>query len=447
MTVQFLLDKMAELKDQEAVAVGSNVITYGQLLTKYHDWLEWIKTEKIQQGEVVSIKSDYSADSISLFLALTHNRNIIVPLSNDSKAHFDTFCDIAQNQYDIILGDGPLSLIRTNNQPDHELYKVLHERNQPGLVLFSSGSTGKSKAIFHDLSQLLNKFTVPRKMMRTLAFLQFDHIGGVNTLLYTLANGGTAVVPAKRTPESVCEAIDTHQVEVLPTSPTFINLLLLSGAADDADLSSLKLITYGTETMPDSTLAAITARFPETKLLQTYGLSEVGILRSKSRDSKSLWVKVGGAEFETKIIEGRLWIKSESAMLGYLNAPSPFDEEGFLDTGDQVEQDGEWIKILGRQSEIINVGGEKVYPAEVESVVLEMSGVEDAAVYSLPHAITGMIVAIEIKLDTDETLAEFKVRLRQHCTGRLQAYKIPRKITLIDNYTHNARFKRMRKRS
>ena len=107
MTVQFLLDKMAELKDQEAVAVGSNVITYGQLLTKYHDWLEWIKTEKIQQGEVVSIKSDYSADSISLFLALTHNRNIIVPLSNDSKAHFDTFCDIAQNQYDIILGDGP----------------------------------------------------------------------------------------------------------------------------------------------------------------------------------------------------------------------------------------------------------------------------------------------------------------------------------------------------
>ena len=134
-------------------------------------------------------------------------------------------------------------------------------------------------------------------------------------------------------------------------------------------------------------------------------------------------------------------------MLGYLNAPSPFDEEGFLDTGDQVEQDGEWIKILGRQSEIINVGGEKVYPAEVESVVLEMSGVEDAAVYSLPHAITGMIAAIEIKLDTDETLAEFKVRLRQHCTGRLQAYKIPRKITLIDNYTHNARFKRMRKRS
>lgn len=446
MTVQFLLDKMSEFSTQEAVAVGSNIITYGELLEKYHDWLNWIYSENIKPGEVVSIKSDYSADSISLFLALTQNRNIIVPLSNDSKAHFETFCDIAQNQYDIILSDDDSQLTKTGNQAEHPLYKVLREKDRPGLVLFSSGSTGKSKAIFHDLSQLLNKFTVPRKMMRTLAFLQFDHIGGVNTLLYTLANGGTAVVPSKRTPVSVCEALEKHRVEVLPTSPTFINLLLLSGAADHADLSSLKLITYGTETMPDSTLAAITARFPETKLLQTYGLSEVGILRSKSRDSQSLWVKVGGAEFETKIVDGRLWIKSESAMLGYLNAPSPFDQEGFLDTGDQVEQDGEWLKILGRQSEIINVGGEKVYPAEVESVVLEMPGVEDAAVYSSPHAITGMIVAIEVKLNTDETLSEFKVRLRLHCAGRLPAYKVPKRITLIDSYTHNARFKRMRKR-
>ncbi|WP_339770983.1 fatty acid--CoA ligase family protein [uncultured Paraglaciecola sp.] len=447
MTVQFLLDKMSELETQEAVAVGSNIITYGELLEKYHNWLDWIAKENIRPGEIVSIKSDYCAESISLFLALAHNRNIIVPLSNDSKAHFETFCDIAQNQYDIIVSENDTQLIRTNNQPSHPLYNVLREKDHPGLVLFSSGSTGKSKAIFHDLSQLLNKFIVPRKMMRTLAFLQFDHIGGVNTLLYTLANGGTAVVPSHRTPESVCLAIEKHKVEVLPTSPTFLNLLLLSGAADNVDLSSLKLITYGTETMPDSTLTAITTRFPQTKLLQTYGLSEVGILRSKSRDSKSLWVKVGGAEFETKIVDGRLWIKSESAMLGYLNAPSPFDEDGFLDTGDQVEQDGEWLKILGRQSEIINVGGEKVYPAEVESVVLDMPGVEDAAVYSSPHTITGMIVAIEVKLSTDETLTEFKVRLRRHCAGRLQAYKIPKKITLIDSYTHNARFKRMRKRS
>ena len=447
MTVQFLLDKMSELQEQPAVAVGDNIITYSQLLNKYHVWLNWLVQEKIQAGEVVSIKSDYSADSIALFLALAHNGNIIVPLSNDSVAHFDEFCDVAQNQYDIILNGGETQLIRTGYQPEHPLYEQLRSKKRPGLVLFSSGSTGKSKAIFHDLSLLLNKFKVPRKTMRTLVFLQFDHIGGVNTLLYTLANGGTAIVPAKRTPQDVCKAIERHQVEVLPTSPTFINLLLLSGASEQADLSSLKLITYGTETMPSSTLAAISNKFPDIKLLQTYGLSEVGILRSKSKDSKSLWVKVGGKEFQTKVVDNRLWIKSESAMLGYLNAPSPFDADGFLDTGDQVEQEGEWLKILGRKSELINVGGEKVYPAEVESVVLDMDGVEDVAVYSLAHSITGMIVAADIKITTAETLQEFKVRLRNHCAKFLQAYKIPRKITLIDNYTHNARFKRMRRKA
>lgn len=447
MSVQFLLDKMSQLGEQPAVAVGDEIISYQQLLTKYHSWQKWLLDQSIPAGAVVSIKSDYSADSISLFLALAANANIIVPLSNDSKAHFDEFCGVAQNQYDIILDAGNTQLLRTSIQPQHALYEVLRAKDRPGLVLFSSGSTGKSKAIFHDMSLLINKFTVPRQTLRTLVFLQFDHIGGINTLLYTIANGGTAVVPAKRTPQDVCKAIEKHRVEVLPTSPTFINLLLLSGACEQADLSSLKLITYGTETMPDSTLLAIANKFPNTKLQQTYGLSEVGILRSKSKDSKSLWVKVGGKEFQTKVVDNRLWIKSESAMLGYLNAPSPFDEEGFLDTGDQVEQQGEWLKILGRQSEIINVGGEKVYPAEVESVVLDMDGVEDVAVYSIPHSITGMIVAADVKLTTDETLQEFKVRLRNHCAKFLQPYKIPRKITLIDNYTHNARFKRMRRKA
>jgi acyl-CoA synthetase (AMP-forming)/AMP-acid ligase II len=199
--------------------------------------------------------------------------------------------------------------------------------------------------------------------------------------------------------------------------------------------------------MPQSTLEAMNKDFPHIRMLQTYGLSEVGILRSKSRDSDSLWVKVGGEDYQTKIVDGKLCIKSKSAMLGYLNAPSPFDEEGYMNTGDQVEQDGDWIKILGRESEVINVGGEKVYPAEVESVVLQLDGVEDVAVYSLKHPITGMTVAAEIKITTDESLSEFKVRLRKHCAALMPAVKVPSKISLIEHNTHNARFKRMRKRS
>ena len=132
----------------------------------------------------------------------------------------------------------------------------------PGLVLFSSGSTGKHKAAVHDLRALLKKFTVPRHCYRTLVFLQLDHIGGVNTLFYTLSNGGAVVVSEGRTPRQVCEAIATHRVELLPTSPTFLNLLLLSEEHQRHDLSSLKLITYGTEPMPEITLRKVHAAFP-----------------------------------------------------------------------------------------------------------------------------------------------------------------------------------------
>ena len=202
----------------------------------------------------MSIKWDYSADAIALFLALADYKAIIIPLSNDSATQFDEFSEIGQVEYEFVAVDNEYQLKRTQTKAEHNIYQQIRQRGTPGLVLFSSGSTGKSKAIVHDLEALLAKFTVPRNTMRTVLFLQFDHIGGINTLLYTLANQGMAIIPENRRPIAVCKAIETHKGEVLPTSPTFLNLLLLSGAAHECDLSSLKLVTYGTEPMPASTL-------------------------------------------------------------------------------------------------------------------------------------------------------------------------------------------------
>jgi long-chain acyl-CoA synthetase len=447
MSIEFLKEKMREAGSSDAVAIGEQCISYQILIERLNHWQAFLSHSDIPSGAVVSVKGDYSADAIALFLALADYKAIIIPLSNDSATQFDEFSEIGQVEYEFVAVTDEYQLKATQTKADHVIYQQIRQRGTPGLVLFSSGSTGKSKAIVHDLAALLAKFTVPRNTMRTVLFLQFDHIGGINTLLYTLANKGMAIIAENRRPITVCKAIETHKGEVLPTSPTFLNLLLLSGAAHECDLSSLKLVTYGTEPMPASTLEAMNKHYPHIRMLQTYGLSEVGILRSKSRDSNSLWVKVGGEDYKTKIVDGKLCIKSKSAMLGYLNAPSPFDADGYMNTGDQVEQDGEWIRILGRESEVINVGGEKVYPAEVESVVLQLDGVEDVAVYSLKHPIIGMTVAAEIKITTDESLNEFKVRLRKHCAELMPAFKVPTKITLIEGYTHNARFKRMRRKA
>ena len=108
--------------------------------------------------------------------------------------------------------------------------------------------------------------------------------------------------------------------------------------------------------MPLSTLQRLHDALPSVKLQQTYGLTETGILRSQSRDSNSLWIKVGGEGYETKIVDGRLWIRAQSAMLGYLNA-SPFDAEGYLDTGDLVKPVASGC--IGRAQPVINVGGNR----------------------------------------------------------------------------------------
>ena len=127
----------------------------------------------------------------------------------------------------------------------------------------------------------------------------------------------------------MCAAVARHRVELLPATPSFLTLLMAANAHRNHDLSSLTRITYGTEVMPQTTLDRVRAAFPGVVLQQTYGLSEVGVLRSQSREDGSLWVRIGGEGFATKVVDDILWIKSSYAMLGYINAPSPFDDALF----------------------------------------------------------------------------------------------------------------------
>jgi acyl-CoA synthetase (AMP-forming)/AMP-acid ligase II len=173
----------------------------------------------------------------------------------------------------------------------------------------------------------------------------------------------------------------------------------------------------------------------------------VGILRSQSRSSDSLWVKVGGEGFSTRILDGMLQIKAESAMLGYLNAPSPFTEDGWLITGDAVESDGDYIRILGRSTEIINVGGEKVYPAEVESVLQERDDVAEVTVYGERNAITGQIVCARVTPSSevsDDNAPSFVAELKRYSRARLKPFQVPVRILLSADPQHSARFKRIR---
>lgn len=448
MFIDFLWHAFRQNQEREAVIWQDRAYTYGWLLAQIAAWQETIKSQGIPPGAVVVLEGNYSPQAIALFLALVEQGCIVVPLASLAEAAKPRLLEIAQAEMRFALNAADeAQMERLPGTAVHPLYAQLRHTRHPGLVLFSSGSTGDHKAIVHDLLPMLQKYQTPGKRFRTIAFMLYDHIGGLNTMLYTLANTGCMVAPPDRSPDCILQAIEKYRVDLLPTSPTFINLLLLSEAYKKYDLSSLHLITYGTEPMPESTLQRIHALLPTIELRQTYGLSEVGILRSKSRSSDSLWVKVGGEQFQTRVVDGILHIRARSAMLGYLNAPAPFTDDGWLITGDRVEVDGDYVRLLGRDSEIINVGGEKVYPIEVESVIQEIENVQEVTVYGEKNPITGHVVCARVRLHAhgDLDYRQFASTVKRYCRERLQSYKVPVKITISDEVQHSTRLKKMRK--
>src|SRR5207253_7328428 len=120
---------------------------------------------------------------------------------------------------------------------------VLRVIGHSGLVVVNYSSTGRRKGILSDLERVLGKFASERAGWRTVLFLMMDHFGGLNTLLSTLAYGGVAICLEQRPPEDVCQAIEQGRAELLPTTPTFLNMILASGAWRHHELSTLRLIT------------------------------------------------------------------------------------------------------------------------------------------------------------------------------------------------------------
>jgi acyl-CoA synthetase (AMP-forming)/AMP-acid ligase II len=428
--VDFLFDRFAMAPQAIAFNDRGRTFRYEQVIDATAMFERRLGEVGVAPGDVVVVLGDYSPEIVCFLFALARNRNVLVPVTRESVIESEVIEHLSEAQWVVDFdGDGP-RFERTATEPSNALLAELRLSGEPGLILFSSGSSGAPKAILHNMRLVAEKFRKPSLPIVAIAFLMLDHFGGINTILSILSGLGTVVTVPDRSVATVCRAIEEQRVEILPTTPSFLGMLVRSDALDRFDLSSLKRITYGTEVMPQQTLDRVARAFPGVVLQQTYGLSELGVLRSKSRDDGSLWVRVGGDGFQTKVVDGTLWIKSDFAMLGYLNASNPFDAEGWFNTQDLVETDGDWLRILGRDSDLINVAGQKVYPAEVEQAILELDNVKDVAIYGEEHALLGQAVVAKILTAEPESADSLKRRIRLACRGGLANFKLPTKVVL-----------------
>ena len=438
------LQKLCGYEKQIALIYDDESFTYKDLLENVKEKLALIKD--ISKDKILALRGDFDIDSIGFFLACVELKRIFAPFIKDDEIKDK----IKEAGIYALYEDKELKFYEENANFKHDFIDELIKKDEAGLILFSSGSTGKPKAIVHSLDKLLSPFLDKKaKKMNILLFLMFDHIGGLNTLFNCLSLGACGVaIKDRKNVELIASCIQKYKIALLPASPSLLNLFLLSNLKQRYDLSSLKLITYGTEKMPESLLERLKKEFPKVRFHQTFGTSEVGINQTKSYEN---YIKLENVEY--KIVNDELFLKSKTQSLGYLNADNAvFDEDGYFATGDLVELkeiNGEqYLKIIGRSKELINVGGEKVLPQEIEDLLLGLEFVLDCLIYPKENPITGQMVCAKIVLKDEEKrdMFELKKEIKSFLKAKkIAAFKIPAKIDFVAELAISSRFKKVRK--
>lgn len=440
--VSGLLERFEGFADRTAlIEADGRSVSYAELLSAIGQTEARFDQIGLAAGEVVALKADYNAHSIANLFAALGQGAIVALLPANGEAD-ERLIVLSQASY---LVDGEeVSRVRREDIEPHPQLETLRQSGAPGLIIFTSGTSGEPKAVLHDAERFLRRFSDAAKAHTTIGFLLFDHIAGLDTASYTLAAGGTLVALPDRRATTVREAIARTSAEVLPASPSFLRLLCLDAEAVN-DLKSLRTVTYGSEPMDAATLERLQAMLPDAKLIQKFGTSEFGVVPARTRPGDGRFIELDESKVAIKVEDGMLQVRAPTAMIGYLGEEKPSVIDGWISTGDAVQMDGRWMRILGRRSEIINVGGEKVYPQEIEDVVRELPEVREVIVRGDPHPLLGKVIAAKIRTVDGADAASVRKAVRKHCSARLARYKVPVTIELTETALTGERQKLLRR--
>lgn len=288
------------------------------------------------------------------------------------------------------------------------------------ITLYTSGTTGLPKKVSHSFQSISRFVKLTEEKKNDIWGFCYNptHMAGVQVFFQALLNGNTIIRLFGLDKAQIFSEIIKNAVTNLSSTPTFFRLLLPS----DIICESVKKITSGGEIFDEKTMSQVYSLFPNAKITNVYASTEAGSLFAS--DGKIFNVKPKIMNW-IKIINNELFI--HKSLIG---TTDQLTEEWYA-TGDLVEiiQNSPLkFKFIARKNEIINVGGYKVNPQEVEEVIRSIEGIKDAYVFSKANSVLGNIVCAEVVAETSIT----EVEIRNNLKNKLQEFKMPRFIKFTE---------------
>lgn len=480
--------------DREAIVDGRRRISYGQLWAEVKRFAEFLRRQGVKRGDVVTLQLPNRIEFPVVFFSLELIGAVANKISADFRAvEVEYILKFSQSRVYVCAsqfkGFDYLAMIRDlrSKLPELKLVICVDDVDAPDVtsfarvvhdapeiadrdrvrmsaldimrMCFTSGTTGNPKGVLHCFNTTLGTATTINEELAVTendVLLDYLPVGlnwGYITLVQSVMAGARVVLMERFSADGALEVIERERVTFIPTAPASIVAMLNSPELKRRDLSSLRVVITGGASAAVETIKAFQAAIPTAKLVELYGMLETGFHAFTRLTDDPL--KVNGtvgrcvSSMGLRIIDdegrdvpygevGEIAAVGPSVHMGYLNNDTAnresFTKDGWFKTGDLgqfADAEGN-VRIAGRKKEIINRGGKKYFPREIEELLYEHPKILQVAIVGAPDPRLGEknCLCAVLKPGTTLELSEIVAFLK----GRVADYKLPEAMVVMSDF-------------
>lgn len=461
--INYLEDNIKNHPEKTAIIDDSHHLTFQELNQRVRDFSSIVAT--LSEKNVISLISENSAEFLIAYLGIINSGRIahLIPTeiseqnlkSQLKSANSDVvICSSAIKKNLSNFASINVPMFTFNELPSESTADVMTPKNNDlAYLIYTSGTTAEPKGVA--VSHAMTEFTT-KNIVRILDYSKSDidllplplhHSFGLGCFHTSLCVGSTLVLlKSANNLQSILESLKRHNATTLAAIPaTLTKLLQFDMKILEEHFSNIRLIMTNSTPIPKNTVLLFKEILKKGYLATYYGLTEASrstfMVFDKSSHREASVGKVAPG-IDMKIVNdydddsrtGEIWIRGNNVIKKYWNNPDADKNlvDGWLRTGDIGYFDEEqYLFLKGRNDDMINVGGEKIAPYEIEETVRQISGVEDVAAFGIKHEVFGQTIKLNVVKSKDSDLDKSKILT--HCMKNLEKFKIPTKIDFVQS--------------